>query len=346
MTTNTVTSKTIFNQIQQQPRKERSKNGLLHFVAGGTGGAVGVILTSPLEVIKTQLQARNANLLQVGKPKFIPTTPYALYHLVLRDGVGGLFKGLKPHLIGVVPARAVNFSAYSISKSLLNRMGVQDGPLLYSTAAGAAGCTVAIATGPIWLIKTRMQLQTSLKNFSGGTYYFNIFHCCVSILRNEGVGGFYRGLGASLIGVSESVFQFVLYEGIKERLTEAKKRNPEKYPYPSELSTIEYLSAAAVSKLIAAVTTYPHEVVRTRLRENMLPYVMPKYTGVLQCIITVCREEGPKALFGGMGAHVARVVPNSAIMFLTYEFVLDLANQTSRLINRFNNSSSNNNSSN
>jgi len=40
-----------------------------------------------------------------------------------------------------------------------------------------------------------------------------------------------------------------------------------------------------------------------------------------QTIGTVAKEEGAKNLYSGMGVHLLKVVPNSAIMFLTYEVV-------------------------
>ncbi|EAL68118.1 mitochondrial substrate carrier family protein [Dictyostelium discoideum AX4] len=319
----------INNNNNNNNRKKRSKNALLHFIAGGIGGAAGVICTSPLEVIKTQLQAKNSNLLVKDKPRFVPTTAYSLYHLVKRDGKSGLWKGLGAHLLGVAPARAIHFSSYSFTKSIMNKLGYTDGPILWITSAVSSGAAVAITTSPIWLIKTRMQLQTSLKNFNEGTQYRGMFHCCLSILREEGPLGFYKGLGASLISVSESAFQFVLYEGFKNRIITEKRLKG--YENPNELSTSEYLISAGIAKLIAAITTYPHEVVRTRLREQTKPGVKSKYTGVIQGLTLIAREEGIRGLFGGAGPHIIRVVPNSCIMFLTYELVLDIAHGVSLL---------------
>ncbi|KAF2073951.1 hypothetical protein CYY_004738 [Polysphondylium violaceum] len=321
-------SNTNSNNNNINKKEPRSKNALLHFVAGGLGGAMGVIVTSPLEVIKTQLQGKNSNLLVQNKPRFMPTTFYSLYHLVQRDGTRGLWKGLGPHLLGVAPARAIHFSTYNLTKSILNKFGFKDGPILYLTSAISAGSAVAITTGPIWLIKTRMQLQTSLKNFNEGTQYRSFYHCCLSIIREEGPLGFYKGLGASLISVSESAFQFVLYEGFKSKIIQAKLKQGEVDP---ELSTYEYLMSAGVSKLVAAVSTYPHEVIRTRLREQSAPGAIPKYRSVIQGLLVIAKEEGLRGLYGGMGPHILRVVPNSCIMFLTYEFVLDLAHHASKL---------------
>jgi solute carrier family 25 protein 33/36 len=78
------------------------------------------------------------------------------------------------------------------------------------------------------------------------------------------------------------------------------------------LNPIEYLTVASSAKLIAAAVTYPHEVVRTRLREQRGQN--SRYTGFIQCLSLIAKEEGVKGLYGGMGAHLLRVVPNAAIM--------------------------------
>src|SRR4051812_25031196 len=88
------------------------------------------------------------------------------------------------------------------------------------------------------------------------------------------------------------------------------------------LSPVEYLSVASTAKLIASSLTYPHEVVRTRMREQR--GINGKYTGVIQCFKLILKEEGWRALYGGLGAHLVRVVPNAAIIFLTYESVVKL----------------------
>jgi hypothetical protein len=36
----------------------------------------------------------------------------------------------------------------------------------------------------------------------------------------------------------------------------------------------------------------------------------PKYTGILQTLSTVVREEGARALWFGNGANCARIIPN------------------------------------
>ena len=63
-------------------------------------------------------------------------------------------------------------------------------------------------------------------------------------------------------------------------------------------------------------------VVRTRLRQAPAANGIPKYTGLIQCFRLIWREEGLVAFYGGMTPHLMRVVPNAAIMFGSYEYIL------------------------
>lgn len=49
-----------------------------------------------------------------------------------------------------------------------------------------------------------------------------------------------------------------------------------------------------------------------------------KYTGVVQCLQLVWREEGMVAIYGGLTAHLLRTVPAAMITLGTYELVLIL----------------------
>lgn len=87
-----------------------------------------------------------------------------------------------------------------------------------------------------------------------------------------------------------------------------------------KLSAWEYSVAASTAKMIAIIATYPHEVVRTRLREQAINGAF-KYTGFLNTLNIIAKEEGVRGLYGGMGLHLLRSVPNAAVMFVTFELV-------------------------
>ncbi|KAJ3373233.1 hypothetical protein HDU91_000946 [Kappamyces sp. JEL0680] len=272
-----------------------------HFIAGGLAGTIGATILCPLEVVKTRLQ----------------------------EGVRALWKGLTPNLIGIVPARSIYFSVYSKGKELYTRMnhGVENSGV-HMVSAATAGIATALCTNPIWLVKTRMQLQSeaAVKN-SGLVTYRNSFHCLQTVLREEGVRGLYRGLSASLLGLTESTFQFVMYEYFKAAMLKTHKSRDSAATHLSRNASrltvgwIETTTAASTAKLIAAVVTYPHEVIRTRLRQTPENGVR-KYTGLWQSAKLIYQQEGVVALYGGMTAHLLRVVPNAAILFLSYEVIV------------------------
>jgi solute carrier family 25 protein 33/36 len=103
-----------------------------------------------------------------------------------------------------------------------------------------------------------------------------------------------------------------------KRLTNVTGANSEKKSILAYTGSI--VGASGGAKAVASLITYPHEVIRTRLRQPAVGGVI-KYTGLLQTLKLVVREEGVASLYGGLTAHMLRVVPNAACMFLIYELV-------------------------
>ncbi len=277
---------------------------------------VGALATGPLEMIKTRLQAeRNKQEIRdSGKRHMFGTRiGYALRHVYATSGITGLWRGIGPHLAGTIPARAIHFGVYNEAKKRYKVLLGKEGWLQHLLAAASAGlCSVTI-TSPLWVIKTRMQLQTPQE-----MRYRNSVDCLIQMVRYEGWRSLFRGLSASIVGISESSMQFVMYEKLKKVLAKPDV----------ELTVIEYMTAASAAKMAAVAITYPHEVVRTRMREVTAPGAERRYKTLLQSFGRVWAEEGVVGMYGGMAAHMVRVVPNAGIMFLTYElFVRFFARQ-------------------
>jgi len=69
------------------------------------------------------------------------------------------------------------------------------------------------------------------------------------------------------------------------------------------------------------------EVARTRLREEG-----NKYTGFFQTLMVVYREEGYRGLYKGMGTHLIRQIPNSMIVMVTYEMMINYFRQCQNVV--------------
>ncbi|KAI9281052.1 mitochondrial carrier domain-containing protein [Sporodiniella umbellata] len=234
------------------------------------------------------------------------------------EGFRAYFKGLGPNLVGVIPARSINFFTYGNGKKFYTELnGGKETAGVHLISAATAGVVTATATNPIWVIKTRLQLQGN-----GARRYKGSLDCLLHILREEKVAGLYKGMSASYLGVAEGTIQWVIYEKLKRKWSVPKENNQGTLVGGKTIRDwMGHLGAAATSKFVAACVAYPHEVIRTRLRQPAENGVV-KYTGLGQCLRLVIKEEGVAALYGGMTAHLLRVVPNAAIMFFCYEAIV------------------------
>ncbi|KAI8889319.1 mitochondrial carrier [Backusella circina FSU 941] len=301
----------------------KTNKAYVHFVAGGVGGLVGAVCTSPLDVLKTRLQS---TFYQHGA---IPLSKHSslwghfaesgklLVQIKQTEGIRGYFKGLGPNLIGVIPARAINFYTYGNGKKLFAELNQgKETPAVHLISAATAGIVTSTVTNPIWVIKTRLQLQGKEK------MYKNSLDCTFRILRDEGIKGLYKGMSASYLGVAEGTIQWVIYEKLKKEWATGSTNDDYTIGGKSAKAWFGNIGAAAVAKLVAACVAYPHEVIRTRLREPIPENGIIKYTGLWQTLKVVAKEEGMVSLYGGMSAHLMRVVPNAAIMFFCYEAIV------------------------
>ncbi|KAH0423726.1 hypothetical protein CcaCcLH18_11977 [Colletotrichum camelliae] len=286
-----------------QGKRPQGTQAWVHLVAGASGGVATSILTSPLDVLRTRLQSSlyrqpsrpDVTARIIHHPSRTLSTP--LGHVletfdILRsirnsEGWRGLFRGLGPSLAGVVPATAIKFYTYGNCK----RLGAwylrcdEDEPIVHAQAAVAAGLATATVTNPIWLVKTRLQLDRSqTHNRTMTRQYKNSLDCVQQVLRREGIRGLYRGLSASYLGTAETVLHLVLYERLKKLFRVPELNLSTRSPVVDELRAwVGTSGAAGCAKFAAVLITYPHEVIRTRLRQAPTQHEKPTYTGLGQC---------------------------------------------------------------
>ncbi|KAG5353591.1 hypothetical protein C0989_005112 [Termitomyces sp. Mn162] len=228
-----------------------------------------------------------------------------------------LFKGLGPTLVGVIPARSINFYTYGNGKHIIaNHFNDgKENTYVHLTAAAIAGIATGTATNPIWVVKTRLQLSTNKHDSASSQKMLgSSWKTIKDIMKNEGIRGFYKGLSASYLGVTEGTIQWVLYERLKKIAATTEGRG-------GATEWLGMLGSAGTAKCVASLITYPHEVLRTRLRQPSVNGVI-KYTGLIQTLRLVIAEEGARSLYGGLSAHLMRVVPNAAVMYSIYEGIL------------------------
>jgi len=271
------------------------------FVVGGVVGAFASTVTAPLDVVKTTLQNGGRSSVGYEVPRAAMARREAgkisqvLKSVVREQGVKGCFRGLGLTLMGIIPTTSTYFGVYDYSRRVMERQGF--GPT--SMAIGSsmtAGIFTQVVTNPLWLVKTRMQT---------GNVSVNALTMTRDIFRQEGARGFFKGLSAGVMGASQYVVQFPIYELMLHNCTNGGDRRP---------SGLEVAAASAGSKTIASLITYPQQVLRTRLQSGA-------HSGRLMHLVAdTIRREGLAFMYKGMTANLLKTVPTSVMTLCAFEY--------------------------
>jgi len=92
---------------------------------------------------------------------------------------------------------------------------------------------------------------------------------------------------------------------------------------PSEkLANSEYIFGAVVSKTVATTATYPFQVLRTRLQNNVdRGHGLNRQTTMVSEARRLMQAEGLSAFYRGLAANLIRGLPATCVTFVVYENV-------------------------
>lgn len=171
--------------------------------------------------------------------------------------------------MGIIPARSINFFVVGNGKRIIadyGNNGKEDAWVILCAAA-LAGITTSTVTNPIWLIKTRLQLDKNVAEKTGGIVtrqYKNSWDCIKQVVQKEGLRSLYKGMSASYLGVTESTLQWVLYDrmkkGLERRQVNLERSRRAKTVWDQVVDFTGSFFAGGSAKFIAALAAYPHEV--------------------------------------------------------------------------------------
>ncbi len=221
-------------------------------LSGLLAGGTSTVLLYPLDLVKVRLQVNESgnSSKHANKRTMIRTLRNVLKH----EGFVGIYQGLTPAVIGSAVSWGGYFFFYEGLKiqmiqwkqraqpGLETEIGTMHGsrkndvtltPLDNFAAACASGAIMVGCTNPLWLIKTRMQLQMKRtqegklaklsSNASNASErikppYKNIFDAFRTIVKDEGFLALYKGSIPALMLVSHGGIQFMVYEALKKQV--------------------------------------------------------------------------------------------------------------------------------
>lgn len=293
--------------------------------AGAVAGFATVAAMHPLDVVRTRFQVHD------GRASNLPTyknTVHAVLTIARFEGLRGLYAGFYPAVLGSTVSWGLYFFFYGRAKQRYARG--RDDKLsagLHLASAAEAGGLVCLCTNPIWLVKTRLQLQNPLHQTR---QYSGFYDALRTIMREEGWRALYRGIVPSLLLVSHGAIQFTAYEELRTVFVGLKEMKRNSGDQHDLLTSIDYAILGGSSKVAAILFTYPVQVIRARLQQRPNKNGTPRYMDSWHVIKETTRFEGLRGFYKGVTPSLLKNVPAASITFIVYENVLNLLRMTRR----------------
>ncbi|XP_022775364.1 folate transporter 1, chloroplastic isoform X2 [Durio zibethinus] len=294
-------------------------------IAGAVSGFATVAAMYPLDIVRTRFQVND------GRVTNFPTyrnTAHAIFTITRLEGLKGLYAGFFPAVLGSTVSWGLYFFFYGRAKQRYSKNREEKvNPGLHLASAAEAGALVSLCTNPIWLIKTRLQLQTPIHQ---SRPYSGVYDALRTILREEGWTALYKGLGPGLLMVSHGAIQFTAYEELRRILVDYKGRKRKSESASNLLNSFDYAVLGGSSKIAAILVTYPFQVIRTRSQQRPSNEGIPRYMSSWHVVKETARFEGFRGFYKGITPNLLKNVPASSITFIVYENVLKLLRPTRR----------------
>ncbi|XP_047320054.1 mitochondrial thiamine diphosphate carrier 2-like [Impatiens glandulifera] len=194
----------------------------ISFISGALAGCAATVGSYPFDLLRTILASQ-------GEPKVYPNMRSALIGILNTSGVRGLYAGLTPTLVEIVPYAGLHFGTYDTFKRWTlawtrdksSGVHVANDSLssLQSFVCGFASGTCAKAVcHPLDVIKKRFQIKGLKRDPKYGAgiepyAYKNMHDAIYKISYKEGWKGLYKGIFPSIVKAAPATaVTFVAFE--------------------------------------------------------------------------------------------------------------------------------------
>ncbi|CAA7397307.1 unnamed protein product [Spirodela intermedia] len=195
---------------------------VLDLLSGSVAGGTAVILTYPLDLVRTKLAYQVVSPTQLNMRMLSPTEQVykgivdCILKIYRSCGIRGLYRGVGPSLYGIFPYSGLKFYFYEEMKTHVPEEHKED--IAVKLACGSiAGLLGQTLTYPLDVVRRQMQVQAfseSTQRVGKGT-----FGSLVLIFRRQGWRQLFSGLSINYLKVVPSVaIGFTVYDQMKSLL--------------------------------------------------------------------------------------------------------------------------------
>jgi len=185
------------------------------------------------------------------------------------------------------------------------------------TAGTVARIALCVTGHPLDTIKVKLQTQPTGSN----QLYSGTLDCATKIVKNEGIGGLFRGVQSPLLGQAAMNSTLFFANGQAKKLVEKKPGEP--------LSYGDLFISGCITGFAVAFVEGPVDLVKSQLQVNF-----KEYNGFLDCARKVAGTYGIRGIYQGLGATLIRNIPANAAYFGVYEATKRLSLAKNESINK------------
>ncbi|CAL9775346.1 unnamed protein product [Musa acuminata subsp. burmannicoides] len=190
----------------------------------------------------------------------------------------------------------------------------QIGTVAHLIAGGVAGAVSKTCTAPLARLTILFQVQ-GMHSDVATLRKASIWHEASRIVHEEGFRAFWKG---NLVTIAHrlpySSISFYAYERYKNQLQLIPGLDRHRDSVSADVCV--RLFGGGLAGITAASVTYPLDLVRTRLAAQTNTMY---YRGISHAVYAICRDEGMRGLYKGLGPTLMGVGPSIAISFSVYE---------------------------
>ncbi|KAI9483293.1 MAG: mitochondrial carrier domain-containing protein [Benjaminiella poitrasii] len=223
------TSKAFMAQMTSSSDKNSIPVGA-RFIAGGVAGLCSQFCVYPLETLKTRImssQRAECQKLQIQQRRPMIPMRTVVKEMYRSGGVKAFWPGLVLSMLGVFPYQALDMGIYetlkvSYLRSMdnrrvsLNEEKPEPNVMILWMCGMMSGSIGATSVYPLNMIRTRLQAQGTPAH---PYRYTSAWDVARKTYKSDGIRGFYKGLGPTLIKVVPSIsISYAVYELSKRSL--------------------------------------------------------------------------------------------------------------------------------
>lgn len=279
-------------------------------VAGAVAGMVESAVTSPFEVLKTNMQIHR-------RPH--PTMRRAAQTILAGKGVAGFYYGLPACLLQNCGKVALRFSSYGYFTDAFDRVLSEanhsaefSGGALHRFASGfCAGCTESLWIAPCERLKT---LRVTELAVNSAQHEFTSLYNASKVLMygRTGLADFYVGFVPTALRNGLAIgTRFTFYSQLRSTLRTMQG---------GEDKWWNGIACGFAVGIGTTVLTQPLDVIKSQMQGGR----RGEYASTLACFRATLRAEGVGGFSRGFAARLCKIATGQAVIFGIYEAVASI----------------------